>query len=371
MQTDTLQLISASPGLKASLQVLRFGCVGARPKATIQAALHADEVPALLVAQQLRAMLEALEAAGQVNGEIVLIPYANPLGLAQHLHGQHQGRFDLKDGVNFNRRFADLAPAAVAALAGRLGADEATNVTLARVALRDAAAALPALHTVDDLKRRLLQEAIDADTVLDLHCDSEAVMHLYGLTPQQALCERLGARLGARAVLLATESGDSPFDEACSAPWLALQRAYPEHALSLACFATTVELRGQADTDHGLARQDAQGLIDFLRDRGVLAGPPPALPAAHCEPTPLAASESLVAPVAGVVVFHRAPGDAVAAGALVADVVDVDSGMVHAVHAQSAGVLYARIATRWAAPGQALAKVAGSTVMRSGKLLSP
>jgi hypothetical protein len=35
------------------------------------------------------------------------------------------------------------------------------------------------------------------------------------------------------------------------------------------------------------------------------------------------------------------------------------------------GVLYARIATRWATPGTRLGKIAGATPVRTGKLLSP
>ena len=150
---------------------------------------------------------------------VVLVPYANPLGLAQQVLGHHEGRFDLRDGVNFNRQFADLTAAASAAVQGRLGDDPAANVAQVRAALRDAAAALSAKNPAEDLKRRLLALAIDADIVLDLHCDAEASVHLYGLTPQAELCAELGALLGARAILLATESGDSPFDEACSRPW--------------------------------------------------------------------------------------------------------------------------------------------------------
>ena len=107
MQTDTIDLISATPGQRQVLTVLRFGQPGAGPKAMIQAALHADEVPAMLVAQKLRTLLDALEAQGQMRGEVILVPYANPLGLSQHLLGQHQGRFDLRDGINFNRNVPD------------------------------------------------------------------------------------------------------------------------------------------------------------------------------------------------------------------------------------------------------------------------
>lgn len=370
MKIDTLTLATATPGLQHQLRVHRYGEPGRGPKAAIQAALHADEVPALLVAQALHRQLAALDAAGQVLGEVVLVPYANPIGLAQRLLGQHQGRFDLRDGINFNRLVPDLSDTVAAAVAGRLGSDAAANVALVREELRRAAAALSAPHPVDDLKLQLLRLAIDADVVLDLHCDSQATLHLYGLTPQAGLCAELGALLGARAILLATESGDSPFDEACSRPWFVAQQAHPGVRLPLACFSTTVELRGEADTHHALAERDAAALLEFLRRRGVLAGTPAPLPAVLCEPTPLAASEPVTAPGCGVVVFHKEPGDAVQAGEVVADLVDVDSGAVHPIVAQSSGVLYARIATRWAQPGQRLAKIAGTTLARTGKLLS-
>lgn len=371
MHSETLPLAGAGPGLTYGLQVLRFGTPGRGPKAMIQAALHADEVPAMLVAQVLRERLAVLDAAGEVLGEVVLVPCANPLGLAQQLLGQHLGRFDLGDGVNFNRQVPDVSAAVAAAVQGRLGGDAAANVLRVREALRGAVAGLAAGHPVEDLKLQLLRLAIDADIVLDLHCDAEAVLHLYGLTPQAADCAELGALLGAEAVLLATESGDSPFDEACSRPWFVVQQAHPRHPVPLACFATTVELRGQADTDHALAAQDAAALLEFLRRRGVLAGLPPPLPPARCQPTPLAGSEPIVAPRCGVVVFHRAPGARVQAGDVVADLVDVVTGATEPLRAQSSGVLYARSATRWATPGQRLAKVAGRTLARSGKLLSP
>ena len=73
----------------------------------------------------------------------------------------------------------------------------------------------------------------------------------------------------------------------------------------------------------------------------------------------------------GVVVFHAEPGDTIEAGQLVADIVDADSGEVLPLRAASTGVLYARIATRWAVPGKRLAKIAGSTALRTGLLLSP
>lgn len=371
MHTETIDLLSPAPGQRLALTVHRFGSAGRGPKAYIQAALHADEVPALLVAQKLKPRLQALEAAGRLRGEVVLVPYANPIGLGQSVLGHHEGRFALDDGVNFNRFVPDLTETVARAIEGRLGGDGAANGRLVRAALAEAAAALTAHEPAADLKRRLLQLAIDADVVLDLHCDSEAVMHLYALTPQAAPAAELGALLGAEAVLLATESGDSPFDEACSTPWLKLAERVAPKPLPLGCFATTVELRGQADTAHAPAEADADALLAFLARQGVIDAPAAPLPAARCSPTPLAGSEPLKAPHAGVVVFHAAPGQRIEAGQCVAEVVCPDTGRVSPVLATTAGVLYARVATRWATPGARLAKVAGATPIRTGKLLSP
>ena len=369
MQQQTIELLGASPGLRHTLTVLHFGTPGNGPVATIQAALHADEVPALLVAQALRGPLAALEAAGQLQGQVRLIPVANPVGLSQQVLGTDQGRFDLRDGLNFNRGYADLTEAAAALLAGRLDADAAANAARVRAALAQAAASLPAATAVQDLKRQLLCLAAASDIVLDLHCDQEAAVHLYASTPHATTAAEFGALLGARAVLLAEESGDSPFDEACSRPWTALQQKFPAHPLTAGCFSATVELRGQADTDHALAAQDAAAIVEFLRRRGIVGGVPAPLPPALCEPTLLASSEPVTAPRAGVVVFHVRPGETVSAGQAVADIVDVETGQRVPVHAQSAGVLYARIATRWAQPGTRLAKIAGRTLARTGNLL--
>lgn len=371
MQSFSIPLLSASPGTTHRLEVLRFGTPGRGPKATVQAALHADEVPPLLVAQALRRRLLDLEADGLLRGEVLLVPFANPLGLSQTVLGSPQGRFDLRDGLNFNRHHPDLADAVDRAVGADLGGDPADNVARIRSALRAAAAALVPRHPAEDLKKQLVALAIDSDVVLDLHCDAQAAMHLYALTPQVDWAEELGALLGAEAVLLATESGDSPFDEACTRPWLVLQERHPQAAIPLACFGATVELRGEADTCHVQAAHDADAIVEFLRRRGVVGGDPAPLPAPRCPPTPLAGSEPITAPAAGVVVFHVEPGQWVEAGTAIADLVDIQTGALTPLRCQGSGRLYARAATRWAWPGKRLAKIAGTTLARTGKLLSP
>jgi uncharacterized protein len=370
MQTEHIDLIAPAPGQSCRVQVLRFGSASSGRKAYIQAALHADEVPAMLTALRLKSLLMELETQGQLLAEIVLVPYANPLGLSQHIHGQHHGRFNLSDGINFNRSFPELTQAIMGQASLQLGSDAKANVQTIRHALKAAADALPALTSTQDLKRRLLQQAIDADIVIDLHCDSDAVVHVYGLTPQTDTLTQLAAHLGAHAVLLATESGDSPFDEACSRPWLELQKHYGEEKVPLACLSTTVELRGEADVSHTLANQDAHALIGFLQTQGFIQGAA-SKKVALCQPTPLAGSEPITAPSAGVIVFHRQSGDTVQVGDAIADIVNPDTGAITTLRCQSGGVMYARCSTRWAHAGKRLAKIAGTSLARTGKLLSP
>ena len=89
----------------------------------------------------------------------------------------------------------------------------------------------------------------------------------------------LGADLGAAAILLEEEPGGNPFDEACAGPWWKLREALArEGPVPLACFATTVELRGQADVNDDYAAADAAALLRFLQRRGVVAGEPGSMP---------------------------------------------------------------------------------------------
>ena len=371
MKTVHHSLTQNTPGVAITLQSLHYGTPGRGPKATLQAALHADEIPGLLVAHHLRALLAALEEEGRILGEIVLVPVANPIGLAQRVLQSVEGRFDLASGENFNRRYADLFDTVVRQVDGRLGGDAAHNVALIRAALRDGAAALPERSALESLRRALLALSIDADIVLDLHCDSQAVMHLYTETSVWPRVEPLARLLGARAALLAEVSGDHPFDEACSTIWPRLAAHFGVATpIPSACVAVTVELRGEADVAHEWARRDAQALVDYLAWQGVISGAPAQLPPAACEATPLAGSIPVNAPHGGVVVYLQEPGAVVKAGDPLADLVDPMTGTLTPLLSPVDGVFYAREARRFVPAGAGVLRVAGREALRQGNLLT-
>jgi len=376
-QVERIPLPAMSLGTGRELAVHRYGRAGARPKAYLQAALHADELPGGLVLHHLIRRLDEAAAAGSIRGEIVLVPVANPIGLGQVVGGRHAGRLELDGGENFNRYYPDLAAAILPAIESRLGADAAANVTAIRGAMLDALAARKPVGELAALRTLLLRLAVDADIALDLHCDLHALLHVYTgshLWPQAA---DLVAQLGARACLLAAESGGEPFDEALSTPWWRLaERFGPAKPVPRdACLSATVELRGMADIDDATAAADASALFDFLVRRKLIAGVAAPLPATCCVATPLAGVDIVRASAPGIVAYAVALGATVKAGDLIAEIVDpaaADPARARTpLHTRADGIVFTRALEKLARPGHTVAKVAGGTPLpgRVGKLL--
>ena len=367
-------LLSGSLGSAKTLTSFHWGQPGSGRKVYIQASLHAEELPGMLVAHHLRALLEAAEAAGQIHGEVILVPVANPLGLAQRVDHKPMGRFDLDTSENFNRHYPDLARAVGPLLRDTLSDDPKKNVALVRGAMGSYLDNwLPATE-LQSLRHRLLTLAHDADFVLDLHCDCEGILHFYTEEACWPQLEPLARFLGSETILLAKNSGSGPFDECLSGAWWRLAEIFADQgsspALPQGCCSTTIELRGELDVSHALAEQDAQAIVDWLQHIELLAcGQAPAVPAFKCQPTPLAGSETLIAPSPGLVVFAAEVGQTLRAGDLVAEVIDPIANQTQRVLAGVDGVFYARIRDRYITAGGELGKIAGATAFRTGELL--
>lgn len=373
MQVSHHPLLSPALGTQRQLTSFTFGLAGAGPKAYIQASLHADELPGMLVAHHLRGLLEAAESRGEILGQVVLVPMANVIGLNQTVMHHQMGRFELASMENFNRHYPDFFALLKDEIGPLLGSDASANTRSIRAAMRRVLLADAPKTELQSQRQTLMLLAHDADLVLDLHCDFEAVVHMY---VEQACLKRLtplAHRLGARALLWANGSGGSvSFDEALSGPWWRLRDHFSDRApVAQACVSTTVELRGQTDVSTALAQQDAQAIYAYLQSECVVSGTPAEVPSAQCDATPLAGTESVLAPHAGVIAFACRPGDVVRKGQLLAEVVNPLTGQSSPVEAGIAGVLYARQGLRWATTGFELCRIAGREPIRSGNLLSP
>lgn len=371
MRIQVHELPAASAGTQRRLRSLHFGAGRSGRKAYLQAALHADEVPPMLVAQHLIEPLQALERNGAIAGEIVLVPMANPIGLSQELQGSAFGRHDLASGLNFNRDFRRLTPDLIQAVEGRLGPDIEANTRHIRRAARALLEAWQPQTEAEALKQRLQTLAVDADLVLDLHCDHQAVVHLYTGSANLDALAPLAAYLGAQALLTCEATGGDPFDEALTRPWWELAAHFAgRFPVALGCVGATVELRGETEVSHALAQADAQALIAYLQQQGHVRGPA-AQPVPGCAATPLEGTEPLVAPQAGILVFAVLPGDWVEAGQLVVEIIDPLTDIRLPLYAGVSGRCFARTSRRYATRGMRLAKIAGATAFRHGSLLSP
>ncbi|MER8771906.1 succinylglutamate desuccinylase/aspartoacylase family protein [Mesorhizobium sp. M0092] len=347
MQKSIERIAGDSEGVSYEFPVFRFtGTDKTAPSAYLQAALHAGELPGVVAIDALMPMLSRAEAEGRISGNMTIVPWANPIGRAQYLYGDHQGRFHLGTRTNFNRGFPRLA---------------APDLTL-----------LPAHGTVDQrLKTRLLQLSIGHDIVLDLHCDDEGLAYLYvhtSLWPAMADC---AAAMGVDAVMLWHEDPDGTFEGASIMPY---QNVPADVARLDRRVATTVEHRGILDVDGALASADAEGLYRLLVARGVIRDQ--ALPASGSFGglvAPIENIEMMPAPRSGAILYHVKPSDRVTKGARLATIVHAPGepdGRTE-VLAPQAGLILTRRSRRIIRAGEDLLKLVGdrkSADARSGTL---
>ena len=363
---ERIDLICTSPGTDRYLTVQRYGTPGARPKAYLQAAIHADEIPAMMALHHLRPMLDAADKAGQIKGEIVVVPVANPVGLAQNLAGYHLGRFDLISRENFNRNFLDVATGIAEQVRPLLTDDATRNVEIIREAALAWIDAQGPRNENESLKFTLLKLAIDADTSLDLHCAGEASMHLF--IHEDCFNEGgadLSAQIGSIATLVSKHSsGARAFSQAVGAIWGDLREKLADTGkpIPTACMSATVEYRGRTDVTDAFAKPDAENLFKVLQRRGVIAGDPGPVPAPLCTPAPVSAMEVGYAPKTGVLTYHKNPGDVVKAGDVICEIIDPmaeDQTKARTpVKTLADGVMFGRRPDRVARPGMVIFRIA-------------
>jgi predicted deacylase len=365
------RLLPGADGTAYQLCVDRFGPADSGKKVYVQAGLHADEVPALLVAIWLKTRLAELEAAGRLRAECVVLSVANPIGLGQFVLGYPIGRFELASGRNFNRDFPMLAARIGDAVEDRLTGDPVHNRAEVRKGWRKLLDEATPRQTFDDLQRTLMQLSVDADIVLDLHCSREAAIHLYTGEAIWNEAEPLARYLGAQASLLAFDAGGKSFDEAHSLTWWQLQERFRgRFPIPNGCVSMTIEHRGQRDVSDAFARQDADAIVAYLAYAGMIdepVEPPPPLP---YPATPLAGSEQFYAPVPGVLLHRVDEGARVQAGDEMFVIVDPVEGTRTAVHSSTSGVFYMRRDVRYVRAGDPLGRVTGEQTLRAGYLLS-
>src|SRR5262249_34909086 len=274
----------------------------------------------MMILRELCKLLAQAEEEGQIKGEIVVVPMANPLGVDQALNSAIMGRFDLRTGANFNRAWPDLASGLADSVRKRIGADAEQNVELVRRELRRRIAALQPDSPTMVQRIALARRAYDADLVVDLHCDDEALSYMMAPDGLWDEAKRFASDVGVHSLQPSGQSsGAHCFDECFLEPWLALRTEFGAR-VPLSCKAFTFEMGGVLDVDPKLSARYAQGFFRYLRGIGCIAGAAPRQRANGLNE--FRAFEMLDSPAGGLLLYRQQLGDWVSPGDVLAEIVD-------------------------------------------------
>jgi len=376
-QQGKIALPQMTPGTRRSIAFHRFGKAGARPKAYLQAAIHANELPGAMALHHLMPMLAAADRARRIKGEIIVVPTVNPIGLAQLVGNNHLGRYELLGRDNFNRNWPELAGPVAERVGTQLGRDTNVNVAAIRRAALAALNALKPVNELQALRAAIMQLSVDADVVLDLHCDVQAALHLFiSRKDWPGAAEALAADIGAQATLYNEPYPDVlTFSGANGALWARLAERFPAASIPQACLSATIEYRGQHDVNHRLGASDAKNLFRFLLRRGIIAGRAGPLPRLKARATPIAGMDVGYVPQPGILVYHRTEGARVRKGEAVCEVIDPADPRGPAARTQmlarTSGILFSRrLDGRLAWPGMVAYRIAGAKELAHRKGMS-
>jgi predicted deacylase len=369
-------LVGDTPGRSTELNYFRIGPQDADRKVYLQAALHADEQPGIMVLHHLLPLLRDADVAGELKARFVLFPMVNPLGMGDIEFGQHQGRYNRGTGVNHNRDWPVLYDAVGEGLSAKLGKDADDNIRVVRAALRDWATSLPRVTALQQWRQCVISEACDADYVFDLHCDDDSLLHIFSVPQLADNMQQLANWSGAAATMLAEDSGGGSFDEVWPAIWLRLARECPDKPLPLSVVSCTLEYRGQIDTFDALNRQDAHNLYGYFQEQGLIGGAPLGQKSAARAGTDLRATQYLRSPRAGLLAYRVELGDWVEKGDCIAELIQLDGDGAFEQRtpllAEVSGQVISRKINKYVWAGANVSKIVGDEVLesRTGKLLS-
>lgn len=244
------------------------------PNVYIQANMHGAEVQGNAVIFQL---LELLKNCN-IQSNITLVPYANPVA-CNHKNGEYTlGRFDPITGVNWNRMYHfDETVIAPFAEQNIDATDDEIQANFQQLLLAQIEQKLDhniwGLTTGQRIAYQLQRMAHQADLVLDLHTGPISSKHLY--CPEYAKAS--ASYFDIPHTLLIPNDFGGAMDESTFCPWWSLQEAYKKlgrnFVMGEGIFAKesfTVELGSQEQIDLAVAHKDALSILSYLQYKGVI-----------------------------------------------------------------------------------------------------
>ena len=251
----------------------------------------------------------------------------------------------------------------------RIGKDPEENVELVRRELKRRIAALQAESPIMAQRIALARRAYDADLVVDLHCDDEALSYMMAPDELWDEAKRFAADVGVHSLQPNGESnGAHCFDECFLAPWQMLGKEFGER-VPLACHAFTFEMGGVLDVDPKQAIRYAQGFFRYLRRLGCIEGAAPRYRANGLNE--FREFEMLDSPAGGLLLYRQQLGDWVSPGDVLAEIVDPTAPDLETepavIKASMKGCVVSRRLSRQVAFGDFVVMLAGHERPASGK----
>lgn len=291
------------------------------PKVFIQANVHGAEVQGNAVIFQLMKRLEQMD----VQGDVTILPLANPLGINQKSGEFTLGRFDPITGVNWNREYLDHQIDVASWYQRHCELDDKALIAAYRAELiASCDAHLNQQWGVTTGKRlavTLQQLAHQADIVIDLHTGPKSCKHMY--CPEYDVNAATLFSI-AYTLVIPNEFGGA-MDEAAFCPWWQLTEHINavgrDFQVPVAAF--TLELGSQELIDLDDALTDAHGILAYLSHRGVVADKvePAQMPRYGCY---LKDYKKYHAPTAGLVEYKARLGHILYSGETLANVLRLD-----------------------------------------------
>ncbi|ALO36005.1 succinylglutamate desuccinylase [Colwellia sp. MT41] len=272
---EVMSVGEMASGTKLTVPVYAFkGKNNAAASVYIQANMHGAEVQGNAVIFQL---LELLQHCN-LQGNITLVPYANPIA-CNHKNGEYTlGRFDPITGVNWNRMYHFDESVIEPFVQQYLDAsEEEIKDKFQQLLLSEVENKLKhstwGLTTGQCIAYQLQRLAHQADIVLDLHTGPISSKHLYCPEYAQASAKYFDIE----HTILIPNDFDGAMDEATFCPWWSLQQAYEnlgrKFTMGQGVFnkeSFTVELGSQEQIDLDVAKQDALSILSYLQYQGVI-----------------------------------------------------------------------------------------------------
>ncbi|RHW76604.1 succinylglutamate desuccinylase/aspartoacylase family protein [Colwellia sp. RSH04] len=299
------------------------------PNVYIQANMHGAEVQGNAVIFQLLELLKDCD----IQGNITLVPYANPVA-CNHKNGEYTlGRFDPITGVNWNRMYhfdeSIILPFTEQYI-------NATDIDIEhqfkQLMINEIEQKLDhnifGLTTGQRIAYQLQRLAHQADLVLDLHTGPISSKHLY--CPEYA--QTSASYFDIPHTILIPNEFDGAMDEATFCPWWHLQQAFVAKGRTFTMGqgvfnkeSFTVELGSQEQIDLDVAHQDAMGILSYLQHKGVIN-------AAEYKPQEMTRYacylknyKALYSPMGGMVDFLANFGEPLATGEPLARILRMDN----------------------------------------------